>query len=229
MAMKRSLLFWLYFVCAIAFGVYFATRIIMTGLGHGKLATIHNISIAADATDGDDLSQIEMVAKSALGARTNSLSIDSLNRRIHEVPTVQYAATRRMPNGTLRIHVRLYRAVAQWTDGEYFYPLSGDGTIVHTPLDARDSTAIVFRGTLPENITEITSAAHVLADKINYMEWIENRRWNIVTNDGITVMLPENNPIGAIHGLHTMNEKQNILSKNIKVIDMRDAARILIK
>lgn len=229
MAMKRSLLFWLYFVCAIILGVYFATRIIMTGLGHGKLATIHNISIVADAPDGDDLSQIEMVAKSALGTHTNSLSIDSLNRRIEEVPTVQYSATRRLPNGTLRIYVRLYRAVAQWTDGESFYPLSGDGTIVRTPLSARDTTAIVFRGLLPENITEITSAAHVMADKINYMEWIENRRWNIITNDGITVMLPENNPIGAIHSLNSLNDKQHILSKNIKIIDMRDAARILIK
>lgn len=229
MAMKRSLLFWLYFVCAIAFGIYFATRIIMTGLGHGKLATIHNISIIADAPDGDNLNQIETVAKSALGARTNSLSIDSLNRRIDEVPTVQYSATRRMPNGTLRIYVRLYRAVAQWTDGESFYPLSSDGTVVRTPLASRDSTAIVFRGTLPENITDITSAAHVMADQINYMEWIENRRWNIITNGGITIMLPENNPIGAIHSLNSLNEKQHILAKDIKTIDMRDASRILIK
>ena len=201
----------------------------MTGLGHGKLATIHNISIVADAPDGDDLSQIEMVAKSALGARTNSLSIDSLNRRIDEVPTVQYSATRRMPNGTLRVYVRLHRAVAQWTDGDAFYPLASDGTVVRTPLATRDTTAIVFRGTLPENITEITSAAHVMADQINYMEWIEDRRWNIVTNGGITVMLPENNPIGAIHSLHSLNEKQHILAKDIKTIDMRDAARILIK
>ena len=226
--MKRSLLFWLYFIVAIIFGVYFATRIIMTGLGHGKLSVIHNISITADNKDAD-LTAIQTVAAAGLGAKTNSLNIDSLNRRISEVPTVQYSATRRMPNGTLRIKVQLYNAVAQWTDGVAFYPLSDDGTIVQTPVDTRDTTAIVFRGTLPNSISDITAAARTMSDQINYMEWIENRRWNIITTSGITIMLPENDPIAAIRGLNSLNEKQNILAKDINTIDMRDSARILVK
>jgi len=221
-------MFWLYFVIAIVLGVYFATRIIMTGLGHGKLATIHNISITTDDR-GADLSAVQTVAAAGLGAKTNSLDLNSLNRRISEVPTVQYSATRRMPNGTLRIRVKLHHAVAQWTDGVAFYPLASDGTIVKTPFDARDTTAIVFRGMLPEDVSEITAAAHVLAKHIDYMEWIENRRWNIITTDGIKIMLPEKNPVAAIRGLNSLNEKQNILAKNIKTIDMRDDARILIK
>jgi cell division protein FtsQ len=208
--MKRSIVFWLYFVIAIILGVYFATRMIMSGLGHGKLATIHNISITADTTDAE-LGAIQTVAAAGLGAKTNSLDIVSLNRRIDDVPTVQYSATRRMPNGTLRIRVKLHHAVAQWTDGIAFYPLASDGTIVQTPNDTRDPTAIVFRGTLPTNVSDITSAAQPLISHIDYMEWIENRRWNIVTNDGITVMLPENNPIAAIRSLNSLNEKQNIV------------------
>ena len=226
--MKRSIMFWLYFIIAIILGIYFATRIIMTGLGHGKLATIHNISISADTRD-NDLTAVQTVAAAGLGAKTNSLNLDSLNRRIAEVPNVQYSSTRRMPNGTLRVRVKLYQAVAQWTDGIAFYPLSSDGTIVQTPSEARDTTAIVFRGTLPDDISDITAAAHTMIEYIDYMEWIENRRWNIVTNDGITVMLPENDPIAAIRGLKSLNEKQNILAKNINTIDMRDSARILVK
>ena len=228
MVMKRSIMFWLYFVVAIILGIYFATRIVMTGLGHGNLSTIHNISITAD-TSGTDLAAIQTVAAAGLGARTNSLNLDSLNRRIGDVPNVQYSAVRRMPNGTLRVRVRFYNAVAQWTDGESFYPLAGDGTIIQTPSDARDTSAIVFRGTLPENLDEITRAAQSIINHINYMEWIENRRWNIITNAGITVMLPERDPIAAIRSLNSLNEKQHILAKNIKTIDMRDSARILVK
>lgn len=228
MAMKRSIMFWLYFVIAIVLGVYFATRIIMTGLGHGKLSTIHNISITSD-THGTDLAAVQTAAAAGLGARTNSLNLDSLNRRIGDVPYVQYSATRRMPNGTLRIRVKLYQSVAQWTDGVAFYPLSSDGTIVQTPLDTRDASAIVFRGMLPNNISEITKAAHPIATHIDYMEWIENRRWNIITNDGITVMLPERDAVAAIRALNSLNEKQHILAKDINTIDMRDSARILVK
>ena len=226
--MKRSILFWLYFVIAIVLGIYFATRIIMSGLGHGKLATIHNITLTTDTPDADSTA-IQTVAAAGLGAKTNSLNLDSLNRRIAEVPTVQYSATRRLPNGTLRIRVKLHHAVAQWTDGLAFYPLASDGTIVQTPFDVRDNSAIVFRGKLPENISDITTAAQTLLSHIDYMEWIENRRWNIITNGGIKVMLPENDPVAAIRALNSLNEKQHILTKNIKTIDMRDSARILVK
>ena len=226
--MKRSIMFWLYFIVAIIFGVYFATRIIMTGLGHGKLATIHNILITTEDRDAD-LSAVQTVAAAGIGAKTNSLSLDSLNRRINKVPTVQYSATRRMPNGTLRIRVKLHNAVAQWTNGDAFYPLSSDGTIVTTPFDTRDPSAIVFRGTLPTTVSDITSAAQTLISHIDYMEWIENRRWNIVTNDGITIMLPEKDPVSAIRSLYSLHSKKNILDKNINTIDMRDSARILVK
>ena len=221
-------MFWLYFVIAIVLGIYFTTRMVTTGLGHGKLATIHNITITTDSSDAD-LSAVQTVASAGLGAKTNSLNIDSLNRRIGDVPNIRHSATRRMPNGTLRVMVQFYSAVAQWTDGVAFYPLASDGTIIQTPSNTRDTTAVVFRGTLPENVSEITSAAHVMVSDINYMEWIENRRWNIITNGGITIMLPENDPVAAIRGLNSLNEKQNILAKDINTIDMRDSARILVK
>lgn len=226
--MKRSIMFWLYFVIAIILGIYFATRIVTTGMGYGKLATIHNITISTDDRDAD-LSAVQTVAAAGLGSRTNSLNLDSLNRRIGDIPNIQNSAVRRMPNGTLRILVKFYKAVAQWTDGVAFYPLAGDGTIIQTPSSNRDSTAIVFRGILPKNLSEITAAAHTIVSHIDYMEWIENRRWNIVTKGGITVMLPENDAVAAVRGLNSLNEKHNILGKDINTIDMRDSARILIK
>ena len=61
------------------------------------------------------------------------------------------------------------------------------------------------------------------------MEWIENRRWNLHTLGGITVMLPENDPISAIGTLITLNTNNAILRKDIETIDMRDSARILVK
>lgn len=226
--MKRSLMFWVYFVIAIVLGVYFTTRIVMTGMGHGKLATIHNISIVAD-TQNADLSAVRTVAAAGLGARTDSLDLEILNNRIKSVPVVRNAATRRLPNGTLRIRVELHRAVAQWSDGVAFYPLAADGTHVETPVTTRDVDAIMFRGTLPDDIAEITKVAQPLAHNIDYLEWIEDRRWNIITNNGITIMLPEKNSLASLRELISLNEKQNILERNINVLDMRDPARILVK
>ena len=158
-----------------------------------------------------------------------SIVIEILNNRIKSVPIVRNAATRRLPNGTLRVRVELHRAVAQLTDGVAFYPLAADGTKMEIPSENRDPDAIVFRGTLPDDISEITKVAQPLSHTIDYLEWIEDRRWNIVTTDGITVMLPETEPLASLRELISMNEKQNILERDIKIIDMRDSARILVK
>lgn len=226
--MKRSIMFWVYFVIAIILGIYFATRIVMNGMGYGKLAVIHNISITVDEPDAD-LATIQNVATSGLGARTGALNLESLNNRILATPGVRNVATRRLPNGTLSIDIELYRAVAQWTDGVAFYPLSADGTWINIPSQSRDDGAIVFRGTLPDNISDITDATKSLAGVLDYIEWIENRRWNLITNDNITIMLPEENPVAAVRQLISLNEGQRILNREIKVIDMRDNARILVK
>ena len=42
-------------------------------------------------------------------------------------------------------------------------------------------------------------------------------------------MLPESDPVAAIASIGVLNQNHNILSKNLKTIDMRDDARILVK
>lgn len=226
--MKRTIFFWISFVVAIILAVYFSTRIIMTGLGHTRMSVVHNISITTDEHD-KDLSAIATAAAVAPGTRTYSLNLDAMHARISAVPGVKAAAVRRMPNGNIKIMVKMHHAVALWTDGEAFYPLSADGTIVKKPSDTRDASAVVFRGDLPSDITIITNAAHNLTGMLDYLEWIENRRWNLITTGGITVMLPEDDPASAISSLVVLNNQHQILSKDIQLIDMRDSTRILVK
>lgn len=226
--MKKSVWFWLCFIIAIVFAVYFSVRIAMTGMGQGINARVNNISITADKSD-KDLSAI--VAAATLAPNTNSYSVDldMMNTRISGVPGVKNSAVRRLPNGNLIVKVSMHQAVALWTDGEHFYPLSADATIVNKPTDIRDASHVVFRGKIPKNITDITNAAHNLVGELDYMEWIENRRWNMHTKDGIVIMLPEDEPLAAIGTLIALNNNHKILTKQIKMIDMRDSARILVK
>lgn len=225
--MKRSIWFWVCFVVAIFMAIYFATRIIMVGMGRGKLAQVHNISIVTDSRDAD----MDAMRAAAGGLVRNSYNVDldALNARIGAVPGVKKSAVRRLPNGNLAVRADMHRAVAQWSDGASYFPLSADGTVVNSPSDVRDLGAVVFIGTLPDDISDITAAARNMVADVAYLEWIENRRWNLVTMGGITVMLPENNPVQAISTLISLNQNHGILGKKIQVIDMRDDARILVK
>ncbi|MDR0741272.1 MAG: cell division protein FtsQ/DivIB [Rickettsiales bacterium] len=226
--MRKSLWFWLCFVAAIVLAVYFAVRIIMISLGHGSAATIKSISISSDFS-GQNLSFIAAAASISPGTRTYSVNLDDINARIEAVPDVKTSAVRRLPNGSLAIKVKLHKAVALWTDGKHFYPLSADGTIIKRPIDHRPENTVVFRGALPTDIIGIAKTAHNLAPHLDYLEWIENRRWNIHTTGSATIMLPEQDPIASISALMIMDKNHQILSKKINILDMRDSARILVK
>ena len=226
--MKRNIWFWRYFIVAIILAIYFSVRIIMIGTGHSPISYVRNISISADQNN-KDLSALAAAAQIAPNTRTYSIDLDEMNKRIGAVPGVKESAVRRIPNGNLIVRAKLYHAVALWSDGEMYFPLSADGTIVNQPTTERNMANVVFRGTVPSDISHITEVAHNLVGHLEYIEWIENRRWNVHTTNGITIMLPEENPIPAMGTLIGLNNKHQILDRKIKIIDMRDPSRILIK
>ena len=226
--MKRSIWFWLYFFIAIVLAVYLSTRIILTYTGRGPNANIRTISLSAD-TPNKDLTQIATAIAIAPNTHSYQARLDEINQRIMATPGVRNSSVRRMPNGNLSVRVQLHQAVAQWTDGEMYYPLSADGTIVNRPSDTRTAGTVVFRGELPPDVSEITNTAMGIIDNLDYIEWIENRRWNVHTTGGITIMLPEKNPETAMASLIVLDKNHQILSKDLEIIDMRDDARILVK
>lgn len=226
--MRRSIWFWISFCVAIVLAVYFISRIIMVGMGHGSMARLHKTSIIADI-ENKDMTALSAAAALPKNTPLYSIDLDEINSNILSVPGVKDSATRRLPNGNLIIHVSYHHFVAAWTDGESYFPLSDDGTIANNPSPERPTTAILFRGPVPNDITEITNAANDMLTDIDYLEWIENRRWDIHTTGGITIKLPEKDFGTAIAGLITINKNHNILGRDIRVIDMRDTARILIK
>ena len=64
---------------------------------------------------------------------------------------------------------------------------------------------------------------------LDYIEWIENRRWNIHTITGITIMLPEVDYTTAINTVISLQNNYKLLDKDLTIIDMRDSSRILVK
>ncbi|MDR2413308.1 MAG: cell division protein FtsQ/DivIB [Rickettsiales bacterium] len=224
--MKKTFMFWICFAVAILLAVYFAARISMTVLNGGDV--INSIFIFSDSRK-QNLSPVELAAGIAPGTRTYSVNLDEINARISKVPDVKTSAVRRMPNGNLAIKLKLHNAIAVWTDGEKFYPLSAEGAIIQRQISSRPENSVVFRGPVPADISKIAKTARNMIRHLDFMEWVEDRRWNINTNGGITVLLPEEDPNAAISALMILDKNHKILSKKIQLLDMRDTARILVK
>ncbi len=226
--MKRTIRFWGYFVLAIVLATYFATKVIITCRGQSRMAKVHKIYVNADTTN-TDLTAVASAAAVTPGINSYTIDLQQINARVAMIPGVKNSAVHRRPDGNLDVTVSFYKTIAVWTDGKKFYPLSADGTIVKEPSDIHTNESVLFRGKLPSDISAITAAAHGIVQYLGYLEWIEDRRWNLITTGGTTVMLPEKNPESAIASLIVLHQNNNILNKDIQIIDMRDDVRILVK
>ena len=226
--MKKTLFFWLFFVLSIILAVYFSTRIITSYMGRGPISYVKHIEITSNSRE-IDTEAIKIAIGVQPGTRIRSIDLHQINNRVLSVPGVKNAASRRLPNGDLIIKTQQHKAVAMWSDGLFFYPLSADGTKIDTPFDRPDKNTIVFRGDLPDDLTDILNSVSVLSEYIDYITFVESRRWNIYTRNGIVIYLPEDNPNVAVNKISVLNQTHKILSRDLKVIDMRDGARILVK
>ena len=197
-------------------------------MGRGPVSQVKHISIQSDSKD-TDFESIRLAIGINNGVNIKSVDLHQINNRVSRVPGIKKSSVRRLANGDIIIKTQQYKVAAQWSDGEYYYPLSVDGTKINTPTPERNANTIVFRGEIPENLSEIINGVSTLSKDIDYMTMVEDRRWNIHTTGGITIYLPEDNPSVAVSKINRLNQTHKILSRDIDVIDMRDNARILVK
>ena len=226
--MKKSIFFWLYFVASIILATYFACRIINSQIGRGPISLVKHIHITSNSQDFKP-DTIKMAIGISGETKIRSTDLHQINRRVLAVPGIKKSATRRLSNGDIVIKTEKYDVVAMWSDGVSYYPLSSDGTKINSPSDIHNENSLVFRGELPNDLSEIIAGASALSEYIDYLNMVESRRWNIHTKNGITIYLPENNFTEAINKITVLNQTHKLLSRELEIIDMRDNARILVK
>ena len=226
--MKKTIFFWLYFIASIILAVYFSVRIITSLMGRGPVSYVRHISISSDSKKAD-IEPIQIAIGITNGTNIKSVDLYQISNRVSKIPGIKNSAVRRLSNGDIIIKAEYHKVAAQWSDGIYYYPLSEDGTKIDTPSTERNTNTIVFRGPVPENLTDIINGVSALSKHIDYMDMIESRRWNIHTTNGTTIYLPEDNPSVAVSKINRLNQTHKILSRDIEIIDMRDNARILVK
>jgi cell division protein FtsQ len=59
--------------------------------------------------------------------------------------------------------------------------------------------------------------------------FVGERRWNLRLKSGVDVRLPEDNTDVALLRLVALNKEDRILSRDISVIDLRDADRVTVR
>ncbi len=170
------------------------------------------------------------------------LPLDEIRTRLEKIESVKYAAIERALPDTLYVRVVEREPVALWQH-QGKIALVDDNGVVMNGLDMTPykSLPLIVGDDAPKHVTELLAmllAQPDLAKRFAAAVWVGERRWNIKikpsnnAEDGaedIEVRLPEKDSLAAWKHLAELQKKQQVLDRDIKVIDLRIDGRLFIK
>lgn len=169
----------------------------------------------------------------ARGAPIFAFDLDAARQRVEALPWVRQAVVQRKLPDTIYLKIHERKPLALWQHNRRFSLIDETGTVIARQRISRFSNLLVVVGKkAPKHASEIIkilSAEPVLRKKVKAAVWIGDRRWNIRLKDGIDVRLPEDNPAGAWQRLAEYNRKHDVLNRDVKVLDLRQPDRLIVR
>ena len=167
------------------------------------------------------------------GAPILQYSLEEMREQLKTIPTVRDAAVERaLPNN---VYVRIverepaaiwqYQGMVSLVDDQGVVMRTADMTpYMNLPLIVGDGAARHV-AELMEILRSVPQVAQQFASAIR----VGDRRWNIRLKDNIEVRLPEEGAADALAKLVRMSDEEQLLKRDITVIDLRLPDRMFIK
>lgn len=158
------------------------------------------------------------------------LDLDQMRAEIEALDPVKSASLRVGQSGLLEINLTPRVPVAVWRDGTVLRLIDAEG-INSGALAARaersDLPLIAGEGA-EENIVEalaLFATASPLLDRVRGLVRMGERRWDLVLDRDQRIMLPSDGAVGALDRVLALNDAQDLLARDIAVVDLRNANR----
>lgn len=179
--------------------------------------------------------EIETVAALPEGASSLDLDVAGLQARLTALPAVRAAKVALRADGVLDIRIDERIAEVLWRDGEGGLWLADrDGVAIagaeHRALHPR--LPVVIGDDAPAAIGEALEVFRAVPDlqgRIRALVRVGARRWDVVLDRGLTIMLPEDAPDAALARVMAWHYGEDLLDRGIAVVDMRQADRPTIR
>jgi cell division protein FtsQ len=181
------------------------------------------------------LSQDEVLAIGGVNGRSSLLFLDAaaVRDKLKADPWIADATVIKFYPGSLQIDIVERTAFALWQKDGKLSVIADDGAVLEPYLQrrflslplvvgkgaethARDFLALLAR--YPQ-VSKVTKAAI----------YVGERRWNLLTRDGLDIRLPEYDVGNALATLSKLDQEDHLFSRDIVVIDMRLADRLTVQ
>ncbi len=200
---------------------------ITAGLGF-SVASIEIRGLAeADSTEISD--RIDVSETSSL------LMVDAekARARISEIPWVSDVTVKKLYPNRIVVELTERRPFALWQDDGKVKVVDKSGTVTSEVIETRNAglPLVVGQGAnlrVTEAIALMESAPSIRG-RIRAAVLVAQRRWNLVTTDGIEILLPEEGAEQALARVAQLQDAKKLLDRDLVVVDLRVPDRLFVR
>jgi len=190
--------------------------------------------MAVDGADERLAADIRTVLPLEFPQSNFDLDLEEMRQTVAALPAVAEASLRVRPGGILQVNVTQRVPVAVFRAPEGLKLIDAEGVLIQNIIaraDRSDLPLITGDGARVELAQglEIYSVAGPLMPRMRGVVRMGERRWDVILDSGQRILLPTVDPVSAFERVVALNQAQDLLERDIAVVDMRHPARPTIR
>jgi cell division protein FtsQ len=173
-----------------------------------------------------------------VGMPLMAVDLGGVQARIEALPWVRRATVTRVLPGKISINIEERVPFALWQRAGKLRLIDNEGVVItRRGLTAFSALPMIVGEGAPDHITALyqtLSVAPKLAGEVKTLVRVGERRWDIIFNNGIRLKLPDNSDPTytsekAWKKFIALEAKHRLLAREVSVIDMRIADRLIMR
>lgn len=175
------------------------------------------------------------VANVAPGMSSLRIKVAALKAEVEKLGAVKAAHVTLASDGVLKIHVTERIPAALWrTDEDLLWLVDREGALIQRAITRRGYPELpVVLGTgAPGAVAEaldLMAAGDEVRERLRAFVRVGERRWDLVLNRDLRIMLPEREPGAALSRVMAWHYGEDVLDRGLTAIDLRVGARPVLR
>ncbi len=201
----------------------------------GNLTAAAGLKIDAIRISGQsETAELDVLGRLAIPDHASIVTFDvaAARQRVEQLPWVASATIRKVYPDTLEVDITEREPFALWQRNGAVALIDASGQVLSDYISPRyrDLPMLVGAGAQSE-ATEILALIAQFPDirsQLKAATLVSGRRWNLTLNNGVVIMLPEEDPVPALVELEALDQSQQLLSRDIISVDLRLPDRVVV-
>jgi cell division protein FtsQ len=162
-----------------------------------------------------------------------TFDVDAGRAGIATLPWVKQATIKKLYPDTLQIAVVERQPFAIWQHDDKLALIDRDGAVITDDIgeDYAKLPFVVGDGAAPRagEYAELIAGVPSLQPRIHAGVLVAGRRWNVVLDNGVQLLLPEQDPGAALVAVAALDAENGLLSRDVAAVDLRLADKLVVR